>query len=189
MDIHLRAISQEKPPPSITKTGLETTYLKFHWNRLGANELMHAPLRVVCLFPGVRQWWVSWLPPVSHCQLLWSSYLCGGRSRPRSLADRYNPRAGPADTSVEQTSSAGNNVAKVDTGNHCVTHTLGSTCHLAMFQVTCHGECTRGYLKYHKVLTNIFMLKDCSHITTKIWIFQEWLTHEQLSYFEMQFWL
>ena len=38
-DIHIRAISQEMPQPSIPKMGLKITYLKFHSNFSGANEL------------------------------------------------------------------------------------------------------------------------------------------------------
>ena len=38
-DIHIRAISQEMPQPSITKTRFKITYLKFHSNFPGANEL------------------------------------------------------------------------------------------------------------------------------------------------------
>ena len=42
-DIHLRAISQEIPRPSITKIHLKITYLKFHSNLPGANALTHWP--------------------------------------------------------------------------------------------------------------------------------------------------
>ena len=38
-DIHIRAISQEMPQPSITNVHLKITYLKFYWNSPGANEL------------------------------------------------------------------------------------------------------------------------------------------------------
>ena len=38
-DIHIRAISQEMPQPTITKIRLKITYLKFHSNFPGANEL------------------------------------------------------------------------------------------------------------------------------------------------------
>ena len=38
-DIHIRAISQEMPQPSITKIRLKITCLKFYWNSPGANEL------------------------------------------------------------------------------------------------------------------------------------------------------
>ena len=38
-DIHIRAISEEMPKPSITKICLKITYLKFHSNFPGANEL------------------------------------------------------------------------------------------------------------------------------------------------------
>ena len=40
-DIHSRAISQEMPQPSITKIRLKITYLKFHSNFSGANELIY----------------------------------------------------------------------------------------------------------------------------------------------------
>ena len=39
-DIHIRAISQEMPQPSMTKVCLKITYLKFHLIFPGANELM-----------------------------------------------------------------------------------------------------------------------------------------------------
>ena len=42
------AISQEMPQPSIMKICLKITYLKFHLNFPGANELMK---RSSCLFP------------------------------------------------------------------------------------------------------------------------------------------
>ena len=38
-DIHTRAISQEMPQPLITKICLKITYLKFHSNFPGNNEL------------------------------------------------------------------------------------------------------------------------------------------------------
>ena len=38
-DIHIRAISQEMPQPSITKFRLKITYLNFHSNFPGTNEL------------------------------------------------------------------------------------------------------------------------------------------------------
>ena len=38
-DIHIRAISQEMPEPSITKISLKIIYLKFYSNLPGANEL------------------------------------------------------------------------------------------------------------------------------------------------------
>ena len=38
-DIYIKAISQEMPQPSITKICLKITYLKFHSNFQGANEL------------------------------------------------------------------------------------------------------------------------------------------------------
>ena len=40
-DIHIMAISQEMPQPSITKICLNITYLKCHSNFPGANEIMH----------------------------------------------------------------------------------------------------------------------------------------------------
>ena len=43
---HIRAIAQEMPQPSITKIHLKITYLKFHSNSPGANELI-APLTTV----------------------------------------------------------------------------------------------------------------------------------------------
>ena len=38
-DIHIRAISQEMPQPSVIEIRLKITYLKFNSNFLGANEL------------------------------------------------------------------------------------------------------------------------------------------------------
>ena len=52
-DIHLRAVSQEIPQPLIVKTSLEITYLKFHSNLPGANELKDAP--------GIVQEWPAYL--------------------------------------------------------------------------------------------------------------------------------
>ena len=37
--MRLRAILREMPQPSITRVGLKITYLKFHSNTLGVNEL------------------------------------------------------------------------------------------------------------------------------------------------------
>ena len=42
-DIHIRPISQEMPQQS-TKIRLKITYIKFHLNFPGANELTHWPL-------------------------------------------------------------------------------------------------------------------------------------------------
>ena len=39
-DIHIRAISQEMPQPSVTKIRLKITYLKFHLNLPVASELI-----------------------------------------------------------------------------------------------------------------------------------------------------
>ena len=38
-DIHIRAILQEMPQPSVTKICLKITYLNFYSNFQGANEL------------------------------------------------------------------------------------------------------------------------------------------------------
>ena len=43
-DIHIRAISQEMPQPSITKICMKSMCLKFHSNFPGANELIHSQL-------------------------------------------------------------------------------------------------------------------------------------------------
>ena len=40
IDIHMRAILQEKPKPSVNKINLNIVYLKVIWNLGGANELM-----------------------------------------------------------------------------------------------------------------------------------------------------
>ena len=39
-DIHIMAISQGMPQPAITKIRLKITYIEFHSNFLGANELI-----------------------------------------------------------------------------------------------------------------------------------------------------
>ena len=39
-DIHLKAISEDIPQPLITKVSLRITYLRFHANLSGANELI-----------------------------------------------------------------------------------------------------------------------------------------------------
>ena len=39
-EIHIGAISEEMPQPSITKINLKIIYTKFHSNFPGANELM-----------------------------------------------------------------------------------------------------------------------------------------------------
>ena len=51
-DIHLRAISQDIPQPSVTKISLKIAYLKFQSNLSGANDLKLS-----------RSQWVN---PVSH---------------------------------------------------------------------------------------------------------------------------
>ena len=50
-DIHIKAISQEIPQPSITKICLKITCLKFHSNFLGANELRPDMSQVNWLWP------------------------------------------------------------------------------------------------------------------------------------------
>ena len=42
-DLHIRAISQEMPQPSITKICLKIVYLKLHSNLPGSNELKFCP--------------------------------------------------------------------------------------------------------------------------------------------------
>ena len=52
-DIHLKAISQNRPQPSVTKISFKITYLKFNWNLPVANELilpLGTYIRVFCLF-------------------------------------------------------------------------------------------------------------------------------------------
>ena len=76
-DTHIRAILQEMPQPSITKIHLKSTYLKFHSNFPGANELMknivvfvatinalHAPSHVLSI-------------PSQHCEK-GSYFTCKG---------------------------------------------------------------------------------------------------------------
>ena len=50
-DIHIMAISQEMPQPSITKIHVKITYLKLHLNFPGANELLlklhNCPISIV----------------------------------------------------------------------------------------------------------------------------------------------
>ena len=48
-DIHIRAILQEMPQPSITKIGLKITSLNFHSNFPGANELRKKQQRPIIL--------------------------------------------------------------------------------------------------------------------------------------------
>ena len=61
-DIHLRAISQEIPQPSITKLSLIITYGKFHWNLPGTNEFTHFPLEPhICASESGQHWFRQWL--------------------------------------------------------------------------------------------------------------------------------
>ena len=56
--IHLRAILQEIPEPSVTEISLKITYLKYCSNLLGANELTHRCLNeimVTLYLPGANE--------------------------------------------------------------------------------------------------------------------------------------
>ena len=60
-DIHIRALSQEKPQPSITKICLKITYLKFHSSFPVANELSYTWAESA--FGKGRhwlRWWFGW---------------------------------------------------------------------------------------------------------------------------------
>ena len=53
-DIHIRAISQDMPQPSVNKIHLKITYLKFHSNFPGANKLSNGSV--------IKAWGILW-----HC--------------------------------------------------------------------------------------------------------------------------
>ena len=61
-DIHIRAISQQMPQPSITKIHLKITYPKFHSNFPGANELTENTCHAEgIIIPPVHQfYWLQW---------------------------------------------------------------------------------------------------------------------------------
>ena len=59
-DIHIRAISQEMPQPSITEIFLKITCLKFHSNFLGAKELSIVSFRNYRFNKGQTQPWIVW---------------------------------------------------------------------------------------------------------------------------------
>ena len=66
-DIHLRTISREIRHPSITKISLKITYLKFHSNLTGANELnwkLEYCISGECWSAGV--WGGAWSVPVGR---------------------------------------------------------------------------------------------------------------------------
>ena len=75
----MSTISQEIPQPSITKISLKSTYLKFHSNFPGANELMNgsletqipdsvlSPERGPAVWPGVHPESSVWRPPRHWC--------------------------------------------------------------------------------------------------------------------------
>ena len=58
-DIHIKAISQEIPQPSVTKICLKITYLKFHSNFPGADELKKIALTSRSI--------AMWLGPTTTC--------------------------------------------------------------------------------------------------------------------------
>ena len=63
-DIHVRAISQEMPQPSITKICLKITCLKFHSYFPGANEL--SPCTTVWLTLWLADLYIVWETPRLH---------------------------------------------------------------------------------------------------------------------------
>ena len=80
-DIHIRAISQEMPQPSIPKIHLKITYSKFHSNFPGANELIMVVWWFIkaCLHGTYWRWThVSCTTP--HHLLLMSSDMSLGNS-------------------------------------------------------------------------------------------------------------
>ena len=78
--IHIRIISQEMPQPSTTKIHLKMTYLKFHSNFPGANELTQAARDHSGY--GVDQWEKAllgnasyyWRIPYTERSLIWISH-------------------------------------------------------------------------------------------------------------------
>ena len=85
--IHLRAISQEIPQPSITKIHLKITYSKFHSNFPGANELSNGSLVLPYGHLGQHwpsQWlvvWVAWQhQAISETNVNFSSKVIIGHS-------------------------------------------------------------------------------------------------------------
>ena len=61
IDIHIRAISQGMPQPSITNINLKITCLKFHSNVSGANKLTHCGLVTPYSNVDPGQHWLRWL--------------------------------------------------------------------------------------------------------------------------------
>ena len=60
-DIHIRAFSQERPQPWITKIRLKITYLKLHSNFPGANELSYTwPESAFGKGRHWLKWWFGW---------------------------------------------------------------------------------------------------------------------------------
>ena len=70
-DIHIRAISQAMPQPSITKICLKITYSKFHLNFPGANKLN------LCLIHVLHT-----VSQLVSCHLSWSAESIAGLTRP-----------------------------------------------------------------------------------------------------------
>ena len=59
LDIHIRAISQQMPQPSITKIRLKITYPKFQSNFPGANELTYNKVQFSILIQKQDSiWWL-----------------------------------------------------------------------------------------------------------------------------------
>ena len=82
--IHIRAISQKMPQPSITKIWLKITYLNFHSNLPGANELRLGGLCVLTIGT-VNSHTVSitlylpercWLQPILWCTPIAAQIWC-----------------------------------------------------------------------------------------------------------------
>ena len=64
-DIHIRTILQQMPQPSITKIRLKITYLKFHSNFPGVNELRNRWHHSYGMPPNI----ISWYWPRNLCYL------------------------------------------------------------------------------------------------------------------------
>ena len=83
-DIHLRAVSQEVLPPSITKFSLKITFLKFHSNLPGSNELNNLSLhqrfqdQLICIMKNSSHFPTD---VCVHCKCLYFSYITQGKPR------------------------------------------------------------------------------------------------------------
>ena len=112
IDIHFRAISQEMPHSSITKIYLKVTYLKFHSNFPGANELTH------CFIGGVHihcdSHSVAYWPHVCRDAGYWGAAICHPYAETRTLVSYpgASQNVGKWDGLVQECS---NSIADIDT--------------------------------------------------------------------------